>query len=822
MKLIVKLAFKNIRIKRFQVILIAITFFLTTVLTLSTIMFKDSALLTKENQIRNNTLNSQIKIISKDNKNVYFSADILAKLKNVNDISVLTPHLSGNADLNQYNDKCTLIGTDFNTQDQAYKFPLLNFESNFSNKTDTIIISENFSKKYNLSLGNQLTLNSEKTSQKFTIRGISENKGAFSESNLMMISVLEAQKLFGHRNELSSIGVTIKNLNDIDSINKNISNALPSSLKSEKQYDMNDFESSVDTINIALTAFMLFSLFVSFYLCYSVYKTFIFEKTKQFGCLRSIGLTRKGMFLLQYFEYFLITLPSVFLGTLVAQVAVKITVKSLSHSSESILPNNLATVIIPILILLAGAISFLYHIYKNSKAGIVGQIKGFDYHYQVNNKYSYYTIFGLLLTFAIFFYLEYNSNQNLCYLTISMISFIFAFLIIGQMIVAFIIKVTKLIASLFSKKLESFFGNFLHEIHSLDDSIILVILVIGICTVSAMVSQIVMQSSINVYNGTDILMNNLNPSTNSEVLHKIQSINEVKETIDIPRSECKIGDDTIIISGINPDKYSKISFESYCNSSKDEMLNKLKGNEKGIIITQGFAKRHNLIAKDELLLKTINGNVSYTIIGIVNSFENMGKVFFVNQENFKSDFVPSYISNFVITKNNLFIGAIKTKIQNQIGNSTYYNINTIDDLQEQNKIDNNFVFSIVNIMIALTLFISTVCLINNVAINAIKRKKAFAIKRTLGMSTTALQRDLLGEGIMIGLICGVLGLVFGIALNIYVVRILSYFTGNLNNVSVTPPYILILLSVIIGVISSISPCKLMKKMNITNIIKGGE
>jgi len=823
MKLIFKLVFKNILQKKFQTIMIFITFFSATVLTLTSIMFKDTALQAKSNQLRDSTLNSQIKITAVDNqKSIYFSADILDKLNSIEGISNITPRISGVAKINSLNTECAIIGTDLQKQEKVYKFDFTNKANDYSTDKNSIIISNDFAQRHGLLIGSKIELAGTAAVHTFTVKGICKPTGIFSDNQLVFMSLESAQNLLGQKNNISSIGITIADLNMIDFINKNIKKVIPENLTTDKQYDISDYKTAVDSLNIALVAFTIFSLLVALYLCYSIYKTYVFERMIQFGTLRSIGLSRNKLFLLQYLEYIITVVPAVILGIILSFQLVKFAVGVTGGDQRyTTYTNWFVVIIVPLLICISGALSFLYNLYKNSMVGIVGQIKGYNYYYKKANMIPSYIVFAIFVLLSILFFYQNITTGQLYQLIFSLVFCVSAFLLIGKTLTKAFVKILQIV---FRKALRfnKFCKEFLYEMKEFGDSMILIILVLAICTVGTMVSKIVAKSAINVYNGTDIIMNNLIPDTNSKILSKIKSLDNVKTVVPVQRENLTIDGEEIILSGIIPDEYSKIAFESFVTSSKTATLNKLKSSSRQIIITQGFAKRHKLKVNQYLTLTTLNGKEKYKIIGIVSSFENMGKVFFISNDNFNKDFAASYTTNFVVTNDKASNTQTRDKIKDISKDITNYNVNTIDDLFAQSNNYNSMIFSIVNIMTGLTFVICIICLINTVTVSSIKRKKTYAIKRAIGMSQGNLISNILGEGLLLGTICGALGIVLGVVLNYFVIRILSYYIGDIRNLSVPIPFVLLFLSMLIGIISFLYPCKIVKSLDVTNVIKGGE
>ncbi|MBT1279730.1 FtsX-like permease family protein [Thermoanaerobacter sp. CM-CNRG TB177] len=136
---------------------------------------------------------------------------------------------------------------------------------------------------------------------------------------------------------------------------------------------------------------------------------------------------------------------------------------------------------------------------------------------------------------------------------------------------------------------------------------------------------------------------------------------------------------------------------------------------------------------------------------------------------------------------------------------------------------NNRLFLIVNALFLISVFISIFSLNNNLIINVLTQVRYFAIKRTVGMSLKQLLFSIICEGVIIGFEGGIFGLLFGFCLNLFIVKILSYYVGDLSfGYNYLVYLILLLSSIFIGFISSIYPFIKIRKINIVEAIKGIE
>ena len=278
----------------------------------------------------------------------------------------------------------------------------------------------------------------------------------------------------------------------------------------------------------------------------------------------------------------------------------------------------------------------------------------------------------------------------------------------------------------------------------------------------------------------------------------------------------------MILSGIDTDKYLSVSFEKYLDISKDEMMDNLKKEKYGVILNKTYAKSINKDRGDKITINTLKGDKDYTIVGIVESFEDKGSVIFFSKENFNTNFVSDYTSYLLCVEDESSVNDAAEELRDSVKDLVRYNISTLKEMQTQNEADNSMIFMLINIVIFMSLAVSVVCLINNLIVNLIKRKSIYAIKRTLGMELSTIKRIIFLEGFVIALGSSVLGIILGTILNKSILKILSYYIGGVEITNTIIPVVYVIAAIVIVMIVSIYPYRMIKKADLVEIVKGSE
>lgn len=816
-----KLAFKNILSKKIQSFMIAMVFILVSVLCILSTSIKELTMKAKNEQLRHNTMNSQISITKEGSEEYFFNFDTVNYFKNIYGIKQITPRFSETVIFE--NDSVFAIGTDLKKQQEIYNFDFFKKTDDVFDKLDSIILTEALSKKYNLSLNSIMKLSYKDETVGLVVRGIINDNS--TNSNVVVTNILNMQKLFKKHDQVSSLRVTIDDLSRIETVQSEILVAIKNNdLSVQKQYDLSTYETYTGTIGIAINILLFFIILVSIFLCYSMFKIHIFEKNKQYGILRSIGFTKDKVLKLEYLEYFIITIPALLIGIALSFPIVSFMVLNISGYSatdgEKLI--NSKNLLMLGLIVLAPVITFLYDIFKSARVSVVDQIKGFVVEINKKNKFAKLSIGLLFFSVSIMLYFSNTRSKNLNTLIFSATIFLISFLLLSEYIVNLQLKILNFIFTIVFPKTKVFLQELVYQIRGLKNSIILMILVVGLGCVGLTVYTVVNGSVQEVYKNSDILLSNYISNKNDIVSKEIKSLVEKTDFTVVKRCNKKVNNDNVIISGIDINTYKNAAFEVAQEISLDEMLDKLSKENKGIIISQSFAKSHKLGVGDKIKLDTISEKAEYKIIGIISSFEGMGKVLFILEKDFDVDFVPFYTDFLISSQNKSEIESIKNKLKDNLENKISFSIITIEELLRESSQQNQVIFAMIGCIILVSTFVSVLGLVNDLIINILKQEKDFAIKRAIGFSKKRIATIIICLGLVSGITCGVSGVLFGKILNIYILEISSYYIGSLSNVQSNTPVYLILLSMFVGIVGSIYPAIKINNLNLVEKIKGGE
>lgn len=822
MKLFFKIAFNSIKKNKIRYMLLTCTLVLSTIIMLSTSIIKDSAIKIREDQLRKTTLNSQVVIITADEKNPFFNPkDTINSIKDIDGISHIVPRIGGMAKDYKTLKDINIIGVDLNKQKAAFPIELID-KYKVKDKENEIIINEKYAKENSLKVGAKIKLVIGTRNKEFIISGISKNTGVFDPSmNTAMISIDNAQYLLDQKDNAYSIGITIKNLDDINNMIEEIKPKVSSKFIIQQRYDMDYFKSYVGTIDMALKIIGVLSIFITLFLTYSTFSLIIYERLHQIGILRSLGISKKDIKVSVIVENLLIVLSSIVIGSVLTIPFVRLILNYIVQDGYFTLDLR-KFLFIDLIIIIFSVLVILVSLRKILNMSVINLLKGIGKKYYTNKigkifKFSFGVL--LLIVSIVILISEYKRENGTLALILGALFFIISFVFLAKLLLIMFNWIYKKIFSIFKGSVSILFKELVMQFSNIVDIVIITSIIICSIYVSVTLKNMINNGVMNVYGNVDLMLS-IDGTVEEDFTDKIKNIKYIKNSLLQSRTTEVIKDTKVDIAGIDGSQYKKDFSTEIIKKGENNIFDKLD-NGKNIIITTTFSKNTGVNLNDSLKINEVN----YKVIGVVSSFENMGKVLFVSKDNFNKDIKVKDKDLCLIKVNNKQIKSTTNEIEKLFKDKyeNKYSIQELTALNEENNNNNKKTFTIVNVLICISTIICIISMSNNVTINLLSRKKVYATKGALGISKGYLSKCILFEAIVLGSYSGIFGLGLGVTLSNYINKILSYYIGDMVFIKdYKIMVILVLISIGITVISYIYPMRKIYRINIIDEIKSDE
>ncbi|AJD26376.1 ABC transporter permease [Clostridium botulinum] len=822
MKLFLKIAFNSIRKNKIRYMLLTCTLVLSTIIMLSTSIIKDSAIKIREDQLRKTTLNSQLVITTADEENPFFNPkDIINSIKDIDGISHIVPRIGGMAKDYKTLKDVNIIGVDLNKQKAAFPIELID-KYKIKDKENEIIINEKYAKENSLKVGAKIKLVIGTRNKEFIISGISKNTGVFDPSmNTAMISIDNAQYLLDQKDNAYSIGITIKNLDDINNMIEEIKPKVSSKFIIQQRYDMDYFKSYVGTIDMALKIIGVLSIFITLFLTYSTFSLIIYERLHQIGILRSLGISKKDIKVSAIVENLLIVLSSIVIGSVLTIPFVRLILNYIVQGGYFTLDLR-KFLFIDLIIIIFSVLVILVSLRKILNMSVINLLKGIGKKYYTNKigkifKFSFEVL--LLIVSVVILISEYKRENGTLALILGALFFIISFVFLAKLLLIMFNWIYQKIFSIFKGSVRILFKELVMQFSNIVDIVIITSIIICSIYVSVTLKNMINNGVMNVYGNADLMLS-IDGTVEEDFTDKIKNIKYIKNSLLQSRATKVIKDTKVDIAGIDGSQYKKDFSTEIIKKGKNNIFDKLDDG-KNIIITTTFSKNTGVNLNDSLKINEVN----YKVIGVVSSFENMGKVLFVSKDNFNKDIRVKDKDLCLIKVNSKQIKSTTNEIEKLFKDKyeNKYSIQELTVLNEENNNNNKKTFTIVNVLICISTIICIISMSNNVTINLLSRKKVYATKGALGISKGYLSKCILFEAIVLGSYSGIFGLGLGVTLSNYINKILSYYIGDMVFIKdYKIMVILVLISIGITAISYIYPMRKIYRINIIDEIKSDE
>ncbi|NMC35328.1 MAG: FtsX-like permease family protein, partial [Veillonellaceae bacterium] len=183
-------------------------------------------------------------------------------------------------------------------------------------RLDGVLVSRNLAEEYSLATGDDLTLSSDGFPVSATIIGIIESSDPLTKQSLdgiLLADIAAAQMLSGKLDEIDRIDLILPG--NITGLAEEIGWSLPANVTlTTVEARQQGIMQLTEAFQTNLSALSLLALTVGMFLIYNTMTFSVVQRRKLFGILRSIGVTRRELFLVVLLESAVIGLLGSIIG----------------------------------------------------------------------------------------------------------------------------------------------------------------------------------------------------------------------------------------------------------------------------------------------------------------------------------------------------------------------------------------------------------------------------------------------------------------------------------------------------------------------------
>ncbi|MDY3206425.1 FtsX-like permease family protein [Clostridium baratii] len=832
MRILFTYLFKNIWEKKLRSILIVFAIAITTAMTFAAFgtsdNFKD--MVTEKNKAEFGDAN--ILISSKENSNNPFLDEKILNDNLKDDNKVYIFNGSGLFKENNKSLRVNIIAPN-NIENLQKINPINTKDSNINDLSgDEIIISKRVEKEFNLNVGDKLKIKTEDKDINLKIKYIALPDGIFTEKPGEMTIVVSNKGLSKLLNRKEVITTAlVKSNKTVDELNK--TDLKEYSLK--ETLNLDDLHSLVKQFTIPFYIMLAIVVLMAAFIIYSSFKVIIIERMGVIGTFRSIGATKIKtdiIILLESIFYWIIGATfGGFLGTPILYLLNESSNQFKEFGIETTVNFSFKNLIIALLLsLVLCLISAIIPIIGIGKFNIKEIILG---EYTTNStKNSSMWIVGVFCIVLPFIYIYKFKDTGSFFMGV-----LGAFLVVigMSMIIPIIFKV---LSMTFRKVYRFIFGNIgilaLENVGTLKNLInngILICAALAAVTAifiaSFSVKSIITKSyDSDSYNVEISNISKMNYDNILKEMNKLKDKNEltftnkyIEHNISIKDKKMNIG----ILEGINYKEYKNyFSGDEIFNdssNSEEEILNELKGGNK-IILADIFKKKYKYKSGDKITLEINNKDYEYEVVGFLsNPISAQKRNCLISDKNFRDMLNKEIPTTLLVKGNNISESSLKDDLNKNL-EEYGASIKTKEELKDTELKNNAGLMSSLESFSFMALIIGSLGIMNNLMVSFMQRRKEFAVLASVGMSKRQRSQMILIEGITIGIVGSILGVITGVLVCEFIPEISLSLDTYLK---VIVPYFevikLCIFGILLMIIASLVPVLKGNKISIVSEIK---
>ncbi len=524
------------------------------------------------------------------------------------------------------------------------------------------------------------------------------------------------------------------------------------------------------------------ALFVGAFLIYNAFAMTVVERTREFGMLRTIGMSRRQIISQMIMEALTLgvlgSILGVFLGILGAKGLSRL-VGSLIGSDIgadlAIPPNSLMiSLLVGIIVTLFGALM------PSIQAGRVSpiaalRVRGRSGKTWITRSGWKFGLISLSISTAILLWnpFPYDPQFILGSLTV--------FLMFGG--VTLVIPATVSLWEKLSRPLlrliyqnSGLIGSRNIERSRIRTTLTIAALLIGVAMI--LVVRIMTASFandlfswINAYLGGDIYAHS-SVSLRADMANQIDQITGVDAATPIHYQNVEFlnpdGDlESLTFMAIEPSTYSRVTSFVFSDSETNENIALRALNDGGsLFISSVMAEKFDLGVGERLWIKTNQGLQDFDISAVVVDFYNQGLVVTGNRHDLRRYFRSNEISTILVkVEEDAAISDVISNIDQVFGKRYNLSLESNDAIREDIYTLMDQAFSMFDVMAVLAVLIASLGIVNTLTMNVMERTQEIGMLRAIGMTRGQVIKMVLSEAGLMGVIGGLIGLVFGVLLS---------------------------------------------------------
>jgi len=332
-----------------------------------------------------------------------------------------------------------------------------------------------------------------------------------------------------------------------------------------------------------------------------------------------------------------------------------------------------------------------------------------------------------------------------------------------------------------------------------------VAMVLSIRAITAAFSQDI-GSWIQKYIGGDVYVHSsLNMRADLErrlaAVEGVEAVTPIRY-LDVRRILPEGGDERLAFMAVDPASYLTVTSFVFSGEQgdPDELANRLAEGDT-VFVSSVLSEKYGLGAGDTIRLATRRGDRDFQIAAVVVDFYNQGLVIQGSWKDLRRYFNISDVSTFLLkAEPGQSPQQVRERIDAIYGRRQHITTESNDVIRSRALGLITQTTSLFDVMSIITMIVAALGVINTLTMNVVERTREIGMLRSLGMTRRQIARMILAEAGMMGVVGGVLGLLFGVLMARTVLGSMNRMAGL--RLQFTLPLEGVIISLIIALIIS--------------------
>jgi len=732
-----------------------------------------------------------------------------------------------------------LYGIDPVEDQRVHQYTITEGEFLEADNTYEIVLVENFANDQDIKVGNRIEIITPDGLEELHVIGLmkKDGLGQLNNGNFGVLPLKAMQKMFNRGGDLDQIDIVVQSeYQDSESleilrnhIQEHVGEDLAVIYPANQGKRMTQM---LESYQIGLNFLSGIALFVGAFLIYNAFAMTVVERTREFGMLRTVGMTRKQIVVQVLLEAALLGL----IGSAIGIAAGLLMSQGLTKAMEVLLGQDLGQLKVPRDILVTGLlvgilVTVLATLIPAWQAGRISPLEALRARAKTKENWIIregwkvgVVLLGVSVMFLLINPFPYDVQFRLGSITVFSL-FLGAALTIPVSVDAWEKVSRPILGKVYGNSGQ--LGSRNIQRSRFRTTLTVAALMVGVAMiliVRAMTSSFGtdLESWIDAYIGGDLYVTSSLPM-GTDIQRRLESVEGVQAAapmryLDVTWRKPDGTDEELTFMAIEPYSYISVTSFVFSDSTADDVsaIKRLLAGD-SVFISSVLADKSGLNVGEKIKLRTRSGYHDFEIAAIVVDFYNQGQVIQGGWNDMRRYFKINDANTFLLSvKPGFDITRVQEKIEDLYGKRFRLTIESNLSIKNQINVLLDQAFGMFDVLALIAMVVASLGVINTLTMNVMERLQEIGMLRGVGMTRGQIVKMILAEAGLIGVIGGVLGLLLGMVLSRIFFLAMTAMSGYELNFQMPIEAIFtgIIVAVVVSQIAAILPARRASQINI--------